>query len=132
MATVHKNSVKRKAILDALCASCEHPTAEMLYEQLKPMYPDLSLGTVYRNLSMFCNEGNAISIGNVAGKERFDGRLDEHSHFVCKNCSKVMDIDIPRAPGRVFSDIKLISGCKIESYSLIFTGLCGECSAESV
>ena len=47
-----KNSRKRAAILEALAAVTEHPTAEMLYNRLKPRYPELSLGTVYRNLSV--------------------------------------------------------------------------------
>ena len=56
-----KNSKKRQVILEALAATTAHPTAQELYQQLKPDYPDLSLGTVYRNLSLFAEEGDARS-----------------------------------------------------------------------
>ena len=58
-----KNSKKRQVILEALAATTAHPTAQELYQQLKPDYPDLSLGTVYRNLSLFAEEGDAMSVG---------------------------------------------------------------------
>lgn len=62
-----KYSKKRQAILDALRNTTEHPSAEMLYARLKPEYPDLSLGTVYRNLAMFIRDGDVISVGTVSG-----------------------------------------------------------------
>ena len=63
---------KRNAILAYLRQTEDHPSAEMVYNQLKPEIPDLSLGTVYRNLSMFKTNGEIISIGTVNGVERFD------------------------------------------------------------
>ena len=68
MDTRRKNSRKRQAILEALCATREHPTAEMLYQQLKPDYPELSLGTVYRNLGVLAEEGLVASVVRVAGQ----------------------------------------------------------------
>ena len=62
MQAVRKNSKKRQALLDALCASHEHPTAEMLYNALKPMIPELSLGTVYRNLGVLVEEGDTETV----------------------------------------------------------------------
>lgn len=63
-----KNSKKRQVILEALAATTAHPTAQELYQQLKPDYPDLSLGTVYRNLSLFAEEGDAMSVGVFRGR----------------------------------------------------------------
>ena len=68
-----KNSKKRQVILEALAATTAHPTAQELYQQLKPDYPDLSLGTVYRNLSLFAEEGDAMSVGVFRGQEGVDG-----------------------------------------------------------
>ena len=59
----HNKSKQRQAIFDVLCASKEHPSAEMIYTALKPQYPSLSLGTVYRNLSFFQQQGLAVSVG---------------------------------------------------------------------
>jgi len=130
MDTRRKNSVKRQAILDALLSTKEHPTAEMLYNRLKPGISDLSLGTVYRNLSMFCDEGLAQDLGTVDGRERFDGRMDHHAHFICRSCGKVMDLDLSPIPDEVFQGIRAEYGYCPEKYSLSFTGLCKDCSPE--
>ncbi|MGN1002819.1 MAG: transcriptional repressor, partial [Oscillospiraceae bacterium] len=68
----HNKSKQRQAILDVLCASKEHPSAEMIFSALKPDYPSLSLGTVYRNLSFFQQQGLAVSVANVDGNMRYD------------------------------------------------------------
>ena len=60
MEVQRKNSKKRQAILESLRSVTDHPTAEMIYNRLKPEYPDLSLGTVYRNLAMFLEEGLSL------------------------------------------------------------------------
>ena len=60
------------AILSALQETTVHPTADWVYSQLKPKYPDLSLGTVYRNLKKFCETGKAASVGVIGGQEHFD------------------------------------------------------------
>jgi len=82
-----KNSKKRQVILEALAATTAHPTAQELYQQLKPDYPDLSLGTVYRNLSLFAEEGDAMSVGVFRGQERFDARTNPHAHLHCVQCA---------------------------------------------
>lgn len=61
--------------------------------RLKPDIPDLSLGTVYRNLALFREEGKAMSVATVAGQERFDGRTHPHAHFICEKCGRVDDVD---------------------------------------
>ena len=65
METVRKKSRKREAMLAALRATTEHPTAEMLYNTLKPEYPELSLGTVYRNLSVLAEEGMSETLAHL-------------------------------------------------------------------
>lgn len=65
---IRKNSKKRQVILEALAATTAHPTAQELYQQLKPDYPDLSLGTVYRNLSLFSKQGDVMSVGVFRGR----------------------------------------------------------------
>jgi Fur family peroxide stress response transcriptional regulator len=87
-----KYSKKREAILDALRSTKSHPSAEWVYAKLKPLYPDLSLGTVYRNLSLFRGEGQVISIGTVNGQERFDAKTNPHPHFICDVCGEVIDV----------------------------------------
>ena len=122
-----KFSRKRQAMLDALCATREHPTAEMLYNQLKPDFPELSLGTVYRNLSVLAEEGMAVSVGRVNGFERYDAVTAPHAHFVCRNCHRVLDLDLPDVVSDMYAAIDSGYGCRSESYSLSISGLCDRC-----
>ena len=68
MAQKQNYSHKREAILNIMRGTKSHPTAEWVYQQLKPQYPDLSLGTVYRNISRFKEEGQLITVGVVGGQ----------------------------------------------------------------
>ena len=129
MQTVRKNSKKRQALLEALCSSHEHPTAEMLYNQLKPDYPELSLGTVYRNLGVLVQEGLVKSVGHVNGQERYDAITYPHPHFVCRNCHGVIDLTLPDTVSGMYEEIGRQSGCEAEDYSLTINGLCAKCRA---
>lgn len=122
------NSIKRSAILSALQATKEHPSAEMIYESLKSEFPDLSLGTVYRNLAIFCSDGSAVTVCTVCGKERFDGRTDAHSHFICRECRRVMDIEVGDDASEAFGRISSKYGYIPESVSLVYTGVCDTCA----
>ena len=88
-------SRKREAILNAIQSTDCHPSAEWVYQTLKPTHPDLSLGTVYRNLVLFQQQGLIQSIGVVKGQERFDGCIAPHSHLICTCCGAVMDLPHP-------------------------------------
>ena len=87
-------SKKREAILAYLRSTDAHPTAECVYRQLKPSFPDLSLGTVYRNLSLFKQEGVIGSACIEDGMERFDRNAAPHAQFVCNRCHRVMDLNV--------------------------------------
>lgn len=120
-------SRKREAILQAVCSTTCHPTAEWVYQRLKPEYPDLSLGTVYRNLAQFKEDGVIASIGIVRGQERFDGNTKPHTHFVCWRCGDVIDI-----PGDFLEVEHIDEAAKkyrlsVESCDLMLRGLCGKC-----
>lgn len=127
MQTVRKNSKKRQALLDALCRSKEHPTAEMLYNELKAEIPELSLGTVYRNLGVLEQEGLVVRVGHVNGQERYDAIVDPHPHFVCRNCHAVTDLELPDVVGGMLEEIGTRFHCSPEGYSLTIKGLCPHC-----
>lgn len=129
MEVQRKHSKKRQAILDSLRSVTDHPTAEMVYNRLKPDYPDLSLGTVYRNLAMFLEEGLIISVGTVDGQERYDARTDFHAHLVCRRCRAVTDIEPTAEIKERCISLARNSGCKPDGISLSYTGLCANCLA---
>ena len=123
-------SAKREAIYQILSSTDSHPTAEWIYENLKTQIPDLSLGTVYRNLSVFKETGLVKSVGVINGHERFDANTFQHSHFVCNCCFKI--IDIPKS--KTFVDQSTINNLEnecdvhIQNHNITFYGLCGDCS----
>ena len=127
METIRKTSRKRQAMLSLLRASREHPNAEMLYAQMKDSYPELSLGTVYRNLSVLAEEGSVVALGKVDGHERYDARTEPHPHFICRRCHRVLDLDLPDMISDMFDTIDKSFDCRSESYSLSISGLCAPC-----
>ena len=123
---------KRNAILSYLRSVTNHPSAEMVFTELKQQIPDISMGTVYRNLSLFKQQGFASSVATVKGVERFDGNTDPHVHFICTDCDAVIDLmemQVPEALKKVAEDC---CGGQIGECSLSFTGLCSECLKKSM
>ena len=78
-----RHSHQRERILEYLCQSQEHPSAEQVYQDLRPEIPGLSLGTVYRNLQALVTEGKVRKIDMPQGGARYDRVEDDHAHFVC-------------------------------------------------
>ena len=120
-------SKKRQAIYDLLCADREHSTAEMIFTRLKSDYPELSLGTVYRNLSVLEEEGLVVRVGKVEGQERYDARLDPHIHFVCTRCHRVTDMELTGDTEKLIGDMVRRSDCMAQSFVLTIKGICGDC-----
>ena len=126
---MRKHSGKRDAILRMIQSTESHPSAQWVYDRLKPRIPDLSLGTVYRNINLFRAEGKVISVGVVGGEERFDGRVEPHPHFVCESCGAVLDL-----AGEIQSELTthpsiVIPGCTIDTRKTVFYGICKVCAA---
>ena len=125
-----KHFRKRDAILAWLRETDTHPSAEMVFAQLKPQIPDLSLGTVYRNLTLFKKQGLATSVATVNGVERFDGNTDPHVHFICNSCDAVIDLDEMQVPETLTRQAVACSGGAVTECQLSFTGLCKQCNKE--
>ena len=123
-----KHFKKREAVLSCLRSTDTHPTAEWVHSQLRSEYPDISLGTVYRNLAMFKEQGIIASLGTVNGVERFDGNTEPHVHFICTNCDRVQDLPEMQIPESLAETASRCSGGRAEICHLSFTGQCRECS----
>jgi Fur family peroxide stress response transcriptional regulator len=133
-----KHSKKRDAILQTIRSTGSHPGAQWIYDRLKPLIPDLSLGTVYRNLNLFREEGEVISLGAVQGEERFDGRVSPHPHLVCCRCGKVLDFpgSVPefleaftKASSKARSGgAETTADFTIDYRKTVFYGLCKDCA----
>ena len=119
---------KRNAILEYLRQTDEHPSAEMVYNNLKAEMPDISLATVYRNLAMFRQQGQIISVGTVGGVERFDGNTAPHVHFVCNSCYDVTDLHTLPVPENLSREAEKLTGGQVCDCQLTFAGLCSRCA----
>lgn len=121
-----KYSRQREVIKELLCNSCEHPTADIIYMNARQEFPNISLGTVYRNLNLLADLGDAIKITTPNGAVHFDGRTEPHYHFHCNKCGKVIDLDLEEltcindAAGKNFDGV-------IENHSMMFYGTCKDC-----
>ena len=127
MESATKQFRKRNAILTCLRASKAHPSAETLFADLKSEIPDISLATVYRNLSLFKKQGLAISVATVGGIERFDGNTQPHVHFICNDCGAVIDLEEMSVPETLIQTAAMCSGGQVTACQLSFSGQCAEC-----
>ena len=125
----HKQFRKRNAILECLKSTNAHPSAETLFQMLQEEHPDISLATVYRNLTLFKNQGMIQSLGTVNGIERFDGNTEPHVHFICGRCDSVLDIPELDPPESLCSAAAKATGGQVSGCQLIFTGTCQKCLA---
>lgn len=119
-------SNKRVAIYNAIKNTNTHPSARMVYDCLKKDYPNLSLGTVYRNIAMFKEEGIIKTVTNVNGEERIDAVIAPHGHFVCNCCGSVIDV-FDEELTAINTNLEE-NGFSVESYSVNFYGKCKKCS----
>ncbi len=126
-----KHFRKRDAILTCLRQTTEHPTAQWVYARLKPQIPDLSLGTVYRNLTLFKEQGLIASLGTVDGMERFDANTLPHVHHICTGCGRVMDLCQIRVPEELNREAAADAGGTVTGCQLTFTGLCSQCENQN-
>jgi len=122
-----RHSKKRDAILAAIRSTNCHPSAEWVHQALKATHPDLSLGTVYRNLTFFRESGEIQSVGVVQGQERFDADTSRHSHFVCNCCGSVSDLHRIDTQNDLEAQVRREYGLQVDRHELTFYGLCASC-----
>lgn len=127
MENTGKQFRKRNAVLSCLRQSKAHPSAEALYECVRRENPDISLATVYRNLTWFKEQGLIISLGTVNGVERFDGCVEPHVHFACRQCGSVMDVPRVEIPDSISHATSAALDCRVENAHLMLTGICKDC-----
>ena len=121
-----KYSRQRESIKSFLMTRTDHPTEETVYENLRKEYPKISLGTVYRNLSLLTEIGEIQTISTGVGPDRFDGNVEPHYHFICKRCGKVIDLKMQGIEHINLLAQHEFSG-SIEGHTVFFYGRCEEC-----
>lgn len=120
---------QRLEIFKELLNSHDHPTAEMLYTRLKQKLPTVSLDTIYRTLTTLEQHGLVSRVQTVESLARFEGKMEEHHHAICRKCGRITDFywqfpDDAGLPGEI------LRWGKIVRKSLTLHGLCGQCDQE--
>lgn len=119
-------SRQREAIVLNLRQRTDHPTAEMIYTDIRMQFPKLSLGTVYRNLTLLSDRGDITRLSALDGADRFDARTDRHDHFVCHSCGAVLDLPPSDYTALICNTQKTFPGL-IEDCRVLYRGICVSC-----
>lgn len=121
-----KYSRQRESIKNCLMGRCDHPTADTLYMSIREEYPNISLGTVYRNLNLLVELGEIQKLTCGDGADHFDADTSPHYHFVCRSCGQVSDM-----PMETMEELNGIASqhCSgnIENHMIYFYGTCKDC-----
>lgn len=129
MATL-KYSRQREVIKEYLASTKEHPTADTVYLHVRETFPKISLGTVYRNLNLLADTGEALKITTPDGGVRFDATTTPHYHVLCCKCGRVQDLDMVPIDS-LEKEAKECYDGTILSHSILFHGICSQCRKHS-
>lgn len=121
-----KYSRQREAIKTFLAERYDHPTAETVYLGIKDTLPNISLGTVYRNLALLAEIGEIQKISTGKGPDRFDGCPHPHYHFICNGCGCVSDLKVDELEHINILAAQGFEG-EIEGHFTYFFGKCPTC-----
>ena len=115
---------QRLAVYDYLLRHHTHPTADTIYRALLPRYPAFSRTTVYNSVKALCEAGLIRLVGIDPEEQRFDGNPQNHGHFRCRGCGRILDFALPED----FLQNLCPSGCKTTVQDVFLHGLCPACA----
>ncbi len=119
-------SKQKDEVLKIVLESCNHPDAKEIYNLVKKKIPNISLGTVYRNLNALTLEGKIRRLSALDGNDRFDKTLHDHNHVICLKCGKVCDVNLLLDESKM-KKVENETGFKITSCNFNINGICEEC-----
>ncbi len=125
-----KRSKQRARILEILRSTGSHPTASWIYNQLRNEFPDLSMGTVYRNLNILIEQDLAHKIDFGSTFDRFDANTNPHYHFICERCSSISDLEMP-VEDNLNEKVNRETNLRARRHRIEFYGLCDRCTRET-
>ncbi len=121
-----RHSKQRDSIKEFLATRKDHPTADMVYRNVRQSFPNISLGTVYRNLTLLADMGDIARIQVGDGADHFDYDTSPHYHFICTKCGRVTDLDMPVTEQMIHSASENFDG-EIKGQMTYFYGHCSNC-----
>lgn len=125
-----RKSKQKETILRVVKGTTSHPTAAWVYDQVRREIPNISLGTVYRDLKLLAQEEQISDIALDGTLNRFDGNTQYHHHFICRQCSRVFDVIIKEPTERTMVHrVAQGTGFKVTQGRYEFYGLCQDCQS---
>lgn len=115
------------AVLAAVRAAFDHPTADQVHARVRQELPHISLGTVYRNLDKLSAAGEVRLLRFGEGPVRFDARRATHDHFLCDDCGVIVDIPPAPAPAEGLPPL-LAAGFRVRASARTLHGRCPSCA----
>ncbi|MCD7725320.1 MAG: transcriptional repressor [Clostridiales bacterium] len=121
-----KYSRQRQLIKEFLMSRKDHPTADVVYMNVRQDDPNISLGTVYRNLTLLADIGEIQRLRVGDGVDHFDADTSPHYHFICSECGSVIDLKMDNIDSIIDIAGMNFDG-KIQGHVTYFYGICGNC-----
>jgi Fur family transcriptional regulator, peroxide stress response regulator len=121
-----RKSKQKEAIIRIVKSTSAHPDAEWIYEEVRKEIPNISLGTVYRNLRLLHEGGIIQEVCQSGGMSHFDGNVKAHYHFRCDRCGKIFDLD-ETVDRRLENKVAQKTGFKVTHHDLELGGFCLSC-----
>ncbi|MBP8645149.1 MAG: transcriptional repressor [Syntrophobacteraceae bacterium] len=116
---------QRLAIYQALYDNKDHPSAEVIYQQVRKRFPMISLGTVYKTLERFHEVGLVQKVSPVTEVARYDANVDSHHHMVCLKCQNIIDLEITGASQKI--SLPEDHGFHVLRHQILIQGYCSNC-----
>lgn len=123
---IKRNTIQRSMVLDAVNKLKSHATAEEVYQTVAEEHPNISKGTVYRNLNQLAEMGEIRKIEVPGSADRFDHICHDHYHARCLKCGKVFDVEMDYMQD-LEKQIKDANGFQFSGHDLMFKGVCPNC-----
>lgn len=124
-----RETKQRRIVYETVKSTHSHPTADWIFEKVRRRLPKVSLGTVYRNLSVLKGEGLVREIYGNDRRAHFDADTSKHAHFICSGCDQITDVcGVRKIDWRTMKDLV---GCEVDEQQVVFAGRCPGCCRDA-
>ena len=122
-----RKTFQKALTLDAVREMQNHPTADQVYAYVAEKYPEISRATIYRNLNQLSEQREILRFKNPYGADHFDHILTPHYHFVCRDCGKIINVEIDIDREELVKMCQEKIGGKVAEHLIVFEGVCKDC-----
>ncbi|MDB4898003.1 MAG: Fur family transcriptional regulator [Firmicutes bacterium] len=124
-------TAQRRAVLEVIQQSADHPTAGEIFQRVQALHPGLAYGTVYTALRALVTEGLIHELKFGDGASRYDGRLEEHHHALCLGCGALAEVPL-KMSAQQLAAVARETGFELRGHHIQFTGYCAACQAKRI